>query len=55
VKAEIEALLAAVGEDTPVSFQPCRVSKEIQFLKLGRLVVLMAFQINVSTIFQKYL
>jgi hypothetical protein len=33
---KVEALLATVDENTPVSFQPCDVSKEIKSLKLGK-------------------
>jgi hypothetical protein len=36
VEAGDSALLATVGEDIPVKFQPCDVSKEIQSLKLGK-------------------
>jgi hypothetical protein len=36
VEAQVEALLATVGEDTPVNFRPCGVSKQIQSLKLEK-------------------
>jgi hypothetical protein len=35
VEAQVEVVLAAVSEDTPINFRPCDVSKEIQSLKLG--------------------
>jgi hypothetical protein len=35
VEASGHALLATVDEDTPVKFQSCDISKEIQSLKLG--------------------
>jgi hypothetical protein len=36
VKAKTEALLAAIDEEIPVNFQPCDISKEIQYFKLGK-------------------
>jgi hypothetical protein len=36
VEATINALLATIDKDTPVEFQPCDVSKEIQSLKLRK-------------------
>jgi hypothetical protein len=36
VKAQVETLPATVGEDFPVNFRPCEVSKETQSLKLGK-------------------
>jgi hypothetical protein len=36
VEAQVEALLATADEDTPVNFQPCDFSKEIQFLKFRK-------------------
>jgi hypothetical protein len=35
VEAPVETLLATTGEDTPLNFRPCDVSKVIHFLKLG--------------------
>jgi hypothetical protein len=46
VEARVYALLPTVDEDTPVKFRRCDVSKEIQYLKLGKAVVLEAFQMN---------
>jgi hypothetical protein len=51
VEAQVEAVLAAVVKSTPVNIHPCDISKEIYPLKLGNLVVLMAIQINVSSMF----
>jgi hypothetical protein len=34
--AQVEALLATIGDDIPVNFQTCDVSKEIQSSKLGK-------------------
>jgi hypothetical protein len=53
VEAQVETLLAGVSEDIPVYFRPCDISKEMQSLKLGKACGLMAFQINVSCIFQE--
>jgi hypothetical protein len=36
VEAQVETLLGTVDEDIPVNFEPCDVSKEIQFLKLRK-------------------
>jgi hypothetical protein len=36
MEAQVEALLTAINECTPVNFQPCDVSKEIQSLILGK-------------------
>jgi hypothetical protein len=36
VEAKVGSLLATIDEDTPVKFQSCDVSKEIQSLKLGK-------------------
>jgi hypothetical protein len=36
VEAQVEALLFTVYEDIPIRFRTCDVSKEIQFLKLGK-------------------
>jgi hypothetical protein len=36
VEAEVEALLGTIDEDTPVNFWLFDVSKEMQFLKLGK-------------------
>jgi hypothetical protein len=35
VEAQVKAMLGTV-EDIPVNFQPSDVSKEIQYLKLGK-------------------
>jgi hypothetical protein len=35
VEAQVEALLAAIVEGTPVNIHPCDISKEIQPSKLG--------------------
>jgi hypothetical protein len=36
VKVQVEALLAAISEDTPVNLSPCDVSEEIKFSKSGK-------------------
>jgi hypothetical protein len=41
--------------DMPVIFRPCDVLKEIQSLKVGKEMVLMAFQMKVFCIFKEYL
>jgi hypothetical protein len=35
VEAKVETLLVTIDEDTPVNFQPCDISKEMQYLKSG--------------------
>jgi hypothetical protein len=41
----VEALLATVDGGTPVKFRLCDVSKEIQYLKLGKACSLNAIKI----------
>jgi hypothetical protein len=53
VEAQVKALLATVNEDIPVNFQPSDVSNEIISLKLGEVMVLTAFQINIYGILQE--
>jgi hypothetical protein len=36
MEVQVEVLLATVDEDTPLSFRPCDLSKEIKSLKLGK-------------------
>jgi hypothetical protein len=52
LEAQVEVLLATEDEDIPVHFQPYDVSKKHNPWCYERSVVLMAFQINVSGIFQ---
>jgi hypothetical protein len=53
VEATVQALLHTIDEGTPVKFHPHDVSKEIPYLKLGKHMVCMPLEINVSGIFQE--
>jgi hypothetical protein len=55
VEAQVEALLAAVVEGTPVNIRPCDISKEIQPLKLGKACGLIAIKVNAPSTFQEEL
>jgi hypothetical protein len=48
MESKVEALLATIDEDPPVTFRLCDILKEIQFLKLG-----MAYAFDASDIFQE--
>jgi hypothetical protein len=53
MEATVQALLPTNDQGIPVKFRRCDISKEIQSLTLGKTAVLMAFEMNVSGIFQE--